>query len=142
MLNEDYFEVKKKYDPALYLVLALLFAASVFGAAYPGRGKERLAVEAVRNGEVIALGFFSEITEQPGEVDKINGSTMTFGEPGNFNEIIIGDAVRMVSADCPGGDCLRTGGIKKTGEMIVCVPNRLIIRLVSSQRPDVDAVSH
>jgi hypothetical protein len=48
----------------------------------------------------------------------------------------------MVSADCPGGDCLRTREIRKNGEMIVCVPHRLLIRIISSQRPEVDAVSH
>ena len=120
-----------KYDPALYLVLAVLFAASVFGAVYPLRGGEEVTVEAVRNGEVVPLGNLSEM----------GGSAMTFGEPGNLNEIAIGEGLRMISADCPGGDCLRAGEIKKNGEMIVCVPNRLAIRLVSSQRPEVDAVS-
>jgi len=123
--------VKKKYDPALYLVLAVLFAASVLATAYPGRGGEELAVEAVRGGEVVPLGNLGEM----------GGSAMMFGEPGNLNEIVIGDGIRMVSADCPGGDCLRAGEIKKNGEMIVCVPNRLVIRLVSTQRPEVDAVS-
>ena len=120
-----------KYDPALYLVLAVLFAASVLGAAYPRRGGEGLAVEAVRDGAVISLGNLGEM----------GGSVMTFGEPGNLNEIAIGDGVRMISADCPGGDCLRAGEIKKNGGVIVCVPNRLVIRLVSPQRPEVDAVS-
>jgi len=126
--------VKKKYDPALYLVLAALFAASVIFAVYPGRNGDRIKVEAVSDGQVTLLGNLSD----SGENDI---TTMTFGEPGNFNEIAIGKGVRMVSADCPGGDCLRTGEIEKTGGMIVCVPHRLLIRLVSSQRPEIDAVS-
>ena len=124
-------KVKKKYDGALYLALTALFAASVFNAAFPLRGGEILTVEAIRDGEVIPLGSLGEI----------GGSAVSFGEPGNFNEIAIGEGIRMVSADCPGGDCLRAGEIKKNGELIVCVPNRLVIRLVSSQRPEVDAVS-
>ena len=122
---------KKKYDPALYLTLAALFVVSVLGAFFSGRDGDGLMIEAVRDGRVVLLGSLSEM----------GGSMMTFGEPGNFNEIAIGEGVRMVSADCPGGDCLRAGEISKNGEMIVCVPNRLVIRLVSSQRPEVDTVS-
>ena len=124
--------MKKKYDPVIYLVLAALFAASVFCAAYTGHGGDGLVIEALREGEAVVLGSLGEM----------GGTSMTFGEPGNFNEITIGEGVRMVSADCPGGDCLRAGEIKKNGELIVCVPNRLMIRLVSSRRPEIDAVSY
>ena len=124
----------KKYDPALYLLLAVLFAASVFCAAYPGGSGDDFVVEVARDGKIV-------LSENPGGPGEKDISTMTFGEPGNFNEIAISDGAWMVSADCPGGDCLRTGEIKKNGEMIVCVPHRLLIRIVSSQRPEVDAVS-
>ena len=123
--------MKKKYDPALYLTLAALFVAPILGAFFSGRDGDVIVVEAIRDGRVVVLGNLGEM----------GGSAMTFGEPGNFNEIIIGEGVRMISADCPGGDCLRAGEIGKNGEMIVCVPNRLVIRLVSPQRPEVDAVS-
>ena len=124
--------MKKKYDGSLYLTLAALFAASVLGTVYPWRKGGDIVIEAVRGGEVTTLGNLAEM----------GGSTMTFGGPGNFNEIATGEGVRMVSADCPGGDCLRAGEIRKNGEMIVCVPHRLVIRLVSSQRPETDAVSY
>ena len=123
--------MKKKYDPILYLILALLFAASVI-YAFPRSGGGEIVIEAIRDGELAALGSLSEMA----------GSSVTFGEPGSSNEIAIGKGVRMVSADCPGGDCLRAGEIERSGAMIVCVPNRLVIRLASTRKPEVDAVSY
>ena len=124
--------MKKKYDSVLYLVLAVLFAASVLAAAYPSKRDGTIVVEAISEGKSTVLGSLGEM----------GGSLITFGKPGNFNEIAIGEGVRMVSADCPGGDCLRAGEIKKSGELIICVPNKLLIRLVSSQKGGIDAVSH
>jgi hypothetical protein len=121
----------KKYDPALYLILAALFAASVAGAFFIRSGGGGLSIEASRDGKVI---FSSPLGNTP-------GSRMPFGEPGNFNEIEFGEGVRMVSADCPGGDCLRAGEITRPGEAIVCVPHKLVIRLASRAAPAVDAVS-
>ena len=85
---------KKKYDGVLYLVLATLFVASVLGTVYPRRKGGEIVIEAVRGGEVTTLGSIGEM----------GGSKMTFGGQGNFNEVIIGEGVRMISADCPGGD--------------------------------------
>ena len=122
----------KKYDPALYIVLAMLFAASVANTIYIGRESSDLSVETTRDGVLL--------TSSP--LEKIAGSTMTFGEPGNFNEITVGDGVRMASADCPGGDCLRIGEIRRAGEAIVCVPHKLVVRLASQKKPDVDTMSY
>ena len=122
---------RKKYDPALYLVLAVFFVASVLYAVFPSRNGDLLTVEVVLDGQIIMSGNLGEI----------DFSTMTFSEHGFFNEIAIGEGIRMVSANCPGGDCIKAGEIKKNGEIIACVPHRLLIRLVSSQRPEVDAVS-
>ena len=52
--------------------------------------------------------------------------------------------VRMSYADCPDKDCVRQGWISRPGQMIVCLPNRLIIKIESDkllQEEDVDAVS-
>jgi len=122
----------KKYDPVLYLILALLFAASCVNAFHVRRGNSDLSVVVTRDGNVIMSEPLYKITD----------TEMTFGEPGNFNEIAFGDGVRMTSSDCPGGDCIRTGVIKSAGEVIACLPHKFAIRLVSRQKPRVDAVSH
>lgn len=41
---------------------------------------------------------------------------------------------------CPRKICSHTGWIRRPGEMIICVPNRLVIRLVSPEKPKVDVI--
>lgn len=45
--------------------------------------------------------------------------------------------VRIEDADCPDKICVKTGWISKPGEMIVCLPYRIIIK-ISGERQDVD----
>ncbi|HHV19863.1 MAG TPA: NusG domain II-containing protein [Thermoanaerobacterales bacterium] len=56
---------------------------------------------------------------------------------------INGNKVRMLYADCPDEDCVRQGFISRSGQMIVCLPNRIVIKIESdkSAKDDVDAVS-
>ena len=49
--------------------------------------------------------------------------------------------VRVEEADCPTQDCVHTGTITRTGQSIVCLPARIIIRLeggtVDKDAPDI-----
>jgi hypothetical protein len=121
----------KKYDPVLYLALAVIFALSCANAFFARRGGKETELEVIKEGRVV-------VATQLGRAAR----TLSFGGPGDFNEIEVGDEVRMVSADCPGGDCLKTGAIKNPGGIIVCVPHRLVVRLSSPGRPLVDATSY
>ena len=46
----------------------------------------------------------------------------------------------VLESVCPGQDCLHTGTVSAAGESIVCLPNRLILRLEGAQHGGVDAV--
>ena len=55
------------------------------------------------------------------------------------NVITVADGkIAITSTDCPGEDCRHTGWIADAGRSIVCLPNRLEIRLVGDG--GVDAV--
>lgn len=45
--------------------------------------------------------------------------------------------VRVQYADCPDKVCVRTGWVSMPGEIIVCLPYRIIIK-ISGERQDVD----
>jgi hypothetical protein len=49
--------------------------------------------------------------------------------------------IRVLESRCPGNDCVRTGWISEPGRSIVCLPNRLVITLVSDAAPPFDAVT-
>lgn len=60
-------------------------------------------------------------------------------ERGFDNVIVIDEkTVCVVDANCPGHDCVRTGKISKAGEVIACLPHRLIISIEGSS--DIDVV--
>jgi hypothetical protein len=49
--------------------------------------------------------------------------------------------VRVVESPCPHGICVRTGWVARAGEMIVCVPNRVVVRVEGEGDNDVDATT-
>lgn len=57
------------------------------------------------------------------------------------NTITVRDGrIAITAADCPGEDCVHTGWIDQSGYSIVCLPNRVEIRLTGE--PSVDAIVH
>ena len=56
------------------------------------------------------------------------------------NVITVTDGVISITqSDCPGQDCVHSGGISTLGRVIVCLPNGLEIRVIA-QTGDVDFV--
>ncbi len=55
------------------------------------------------------------------------------------NTVVIDDGhVAITESDCPGTDCVHSGRIGTPGRSIVCLPNRVEVRIVGSS--DVDFV--
>ncbi|MFH1776851.1 MAG: NusG domain II-containing protein [Candidatus Omnitrophota bacterium] len=48
--------------------------------------------------------------------------------------------VRVVRADCPEHVCMNMGWIKYPDQTIVCVPNKVLVEIVSADVPFLDAV--
>ena len=56
------------------------------------------------------------------------------------SEITVKDgSICFSAATCPGQDCVHSGSISSSGRSLVCLPNRVEIRIVSAQT-DVDFV--
>lgn len=52
------------------------------------------------------------------------------GYHGGTNHVVIkGGSVRITEASCPDKLCIKQGAIHRTGDAIVCLPNRVIIRI-------------
>lgn len=50
--------------------------------------------------------------------------------------------VRVAAADCPDQICVRTGWVSLVSQQIVCLPYRVVIRIVSSRPADIDDITH
>ena len=54
---------------------------------------------------------------------------------------IDGRRVRIAEADCPDQVCVRTGWITRAGQAAVCLPNRVVVKLVGARADGgVDAI--
>ena len=49
--------------------------------------------------------------------------------------------VRVSDADCPNRICVRTGWRSREGEVIVCVPNKTVVRIVGQTKTEVGAIT-
>ena len=69
------------------------------------------------------------------------GETICFTVGGTYeNTVMVENGTVSVSdATCPGKDCVHSGSISRAGQSIICLPNKLEIRI--SGEPEVDAVA-
>ena len=57
------------------------------------------------------------------------------------NRLVIEDGRAWIAeADCPDQICVLLGKIDRSGELIVCLPNRLIVTIEGDEEPQVDGV--
>ena len=120
--------ILKKADIAL-IVLLFIFACS-FYFIFNGRGDPGLYVTVRVGGAAYERLSISEDAEL--EI------RLADGRHSNTLEIKDGKAA-MIHADCPDGLCLKHGQIERAGEIIACLPNRVIIE-VSGADSEYDAV--
>ena len=58
------------------------------------------------------------------------------------NTLVIKDgAVRIEKADCPDQVCVYHRGISRNGESIICLPNRVVVSVRSSEDSELDGVA-
>ena len=60
---------------------------------------------------------------------------------GTHNLVIKDGYVYLTDADCPDKTCVKTGKISYSGQSIICLPNRVIIKIVGDTDISVDLVS-
>lgn len=64
-------------------------------------------------------------------------------EGGHSNTIKIWDSkVWITDASCPDKLCVKQGKIDKGGQSIICLPNKVVVKIVSDKTDDIDAVAN
>lgn len=118
---------KKRLWDILLAAGLLLLALALYLALQPGGGGTWAVV--TQNGEEIARYSLGE------------DRTVTIGgEDYNVLEIS-GGAAAVVEANCGDHTCVRTGTISRTGETVVCLPHRLVVRIEGGDGPSFDAAA-
>ncbi len=115
-------------DKVLILVLVLAVGASTFGVHLStGEGKTVLVRQ---NGSIV---YTLNLHEQ---------RTLTLqGRLGPVEIQTANGRVAIIHSSCPNHICVRTGWRSKAGEVIVCVPNNIFVRISGRQETGVRAVT-
>lgn len=113
------------------IIIAVLLAFSSVAAVLQFTDQERGSfAEIYQNGELIKMISLSADTE-----------FTVKDENGAFNTIEIKDGkIAVTDASCPDKICIHQGAVSSSAKPIVCLPNRLVIRVVSSVKKEIDAI--
>ena len=118
---------KRRRRDLLLAALLLALAAALALALRPGAAGAAALV--LLDGE--------EIGRYPLSEDR----TVRIGEE-DFNVLVIqGGAAAVTEANCGDGTCVRTGAVRRAGERIICLPHRLIVKIVGGPAGPLDAVA-
>lgn len=108
----------KKFD--ILIIVLLLTAAAAGFSLLSASGKGGLNVKITKNGELVGVYPLSQ--DNLIVVDEHNSVR------------IEGGRVWMEHADCPDKYCLKMGKI--TRGSIICLPNRVVVEILSGSAPD------
>jgi len=133
----------RKADIILFIVLVLtgLAASAALSFSHTGAGKDaKVVIES--EGDLYARYPLSEdrtvVVPAPGQsrsgsADAAAGDDAAAAEQYDRCNVveISGGAVSVTEASCKNQVCVKHGAINRTGESIVCLPNRLVVRIES-----------
>ena len=118
-------------DIAVIVLILVIAVISEIVIVNKNRSSEDLKVRMIRDGELVYSVSLNEDREVHIE--------------GQYHNTvrIKNKKVSVTEADCPGKDCMHTGEISSEGSIIVCLPNRLEIRITGNESSpaDVDAIA-
>lgn len=119
----------KKTDLIIIAVL-LLIGAGGFAFYYLRPAGGSLKAEVSFNSEIIAT-------------IPLSGAEREVPVPGHENVVLkAGEGkVAFIESDCPDKVCVHTGTLKKSGQSAACLPNRIIVRVVSEKGNELDDVA-
>jgi len=129
MENEKKINYKLKKNDVVLIIIIVVVAALAFLLHNVIGGKGASCVTVKVNGEI--QGVYSLAEEQ--EI-KINGGTNIL--------IIKNGKADMIEADCPDKLCVNQKAVSKNNENIICLPNRVIVEVDSSENSEFDAVTN
>ena len=123
--------MKRKRNTVLFLIILFLIIGIGFLIQRYYFGKSGISAIIEQDGETVA------------ELD-LNKDTELFLNDGNggSNTITVQNGhISVTEANCPDLVCVRTGAISQTGEVIACLPHKLIITISSDQTDSLDSLT-
>jgi len=126
-MEETNKKIKKNDIVLVVIILMAALFAFLLHSIIGGKGASSVTVKV--NGEIQGVYSLSEDQEI-----EINGGT---------NILVINNGkADMIEADCPDKLCVNQKAVSKNNENIICLPNKVVVSVDSSENSEFDAVTN
>ncbi len=123
-----------RYDICIVIIVLLATVVSYCAVGFDAANEAPYAVEITVDSKLYAnYNLTDAVTPQ---IVKIST------EFGNNVLKITSDGAEMTESDCPDHLDVKCGKITKVGQVIVCVPNRVVVKLIGNGERNVDKVTY
>lgn len=125
----------KRLDIIIIVLVVIISIATLGILKMTSNGKyEEKYAEISLDGEVIKTIIFDDTTiAEPFTIQTELGA--------NVIEIVNG-SVAIIAADCPDELCVKDGPISEPGEILVCLPHKVVVEIKGKGKAEVDELSY
>lgn len=117
-----------------YLVAGLFGLLATASLWLPAGGGQN---SRARSAQVLVNNVLQRaVAMQPPQRFTVNGGL------GEMTVEVAAAGVRIAASTCPNQFCVRQGYISRAGQILVCVPNHVVILLVGQRQNDLDAITY
>ena len=116
-----------KWGDAVIIAVVLVLAAALTAVLAAGTQGDRLYAEVWQDNQLVE------------RVALTDGTDRTINLDGHNVIVLSGKSARMASADCRDQVCVRTGTLTRAGQVAVCLPNRVVLKIVG-ETGEIDAI--
>ena len=118
---------KLKWGDFVIIGVVLALSAAIAAVLALGTSGDRLYAEVWQDNELVERVELTDSTDRTIDL-------------GRHNVIVLsGRTAAMQSADCRDQVCVRTGTLTHAGQVAVCLPNRVVLKLVG-ETDEIDAI--
>lgn len=116
-----------KWGDFIIIGAVLLLAAALTALMAQNTAGGRLYAEVWQNDVLVERVVLTDETDRTIDLD------------GHNVIVLAGKTARVESADCHDQVCVRTGTLTRAGQVAVCLPNRVVLKLVG-ETGEIDAI--
>lgn len=116
-----------KWGDFVIIGVVLVLAAVVTAVLAAGTTGDRLYAEVWQDNQLVERVALTDDTDRTIDLD------------GHNVIVLYGKTARMESADCRDQVCVRTGTLTRAGQVAVCLPNRVVLKIVG-ETGEIDAI--
>ena len=118
-----------RYDFIIWIVIVSLAIGGIYYHQNLVSMGENLVEISVNGQEYEVIPLTDANGNLRREIEGVNGLTVVE---------IRDQRVRVISSACPDKLCIHSGWIDRPGQMLVCLPNRVVVKIVSDEQQDID----